>query len=147
MEKNNCQYTDKDIWNYYSNLLSRNEETEMQEHILSCNKCKKRLHQLRNIADSFDEEPDIDNLSNLEHRKSRQKQIIKRYIIVAASVAATIVILIRIVYPDVTNQGKNSDNEHPIYNIDSPSYSVGDTLATDSVDVDPDLDLDTLLIR
>lgn len=36
MENNNCQYTDKDIWAYYSNLLSRDEEANMQEHILTC---------------------------------------------------------------------------------------------------------------
>lgn len=140
MEKNSCQYTDKDIWNYYSNLLSRNEEAEMQEHILSCSNCKKRLNHLRNIANSLDEEPDTDSLI-LEQEKPQNRYTIKHYLIVATSIAASITLLLWIV---VTKNGEK-DNEHPIYNIDSPSYSAGDTLSIDSVDTE--LDLDTLLIR
>lgn len=141
MGKNNCQYTDNDIWNYYSNLLSRNEEAGMQEHILSCSSCKKRLHHLRNIANSLDEEPDTDSLSILKREKSPKRYTIKHYLIFATSIAASIALLLWIV---VTKNGEK-DNEHPIYNIDGPSYSVGDTLSTDSVDVE--LHLDTLLIH
>lgn len=97
MEKNNCQYTDNDIWNYYSNLLSRNEEAEMQEHILSCSSCSKRLHRLRDIANSLDEEPDADSLSILKQEKSQKRYTIKHYLIFSTSVAASIVLLLWIV--------------------------------------------------
>ena len=143
MENSNCQYTDKDIWNYYSNILSRDEEAEMQEHILACSSCKKRLQHLRSIADSLDEEPDTNNLSNLKGKISSKKSTIKYYLVISASIAASIALLLWIV--GTKDKEGPEDNGHPIYNIGSPSYSVGDTLAVDSTDVE--LELDTLSIH
>lgn len=142
MENNNCQYTDNDIWNYYSNLLSRNEEADMQEHILSCDHCKQRLHHLRCIAESLDDNEDTDVTSAEEPIGIKKKYSIKRYLVLAASAVAAIVLLFQIISP---NKGKNpEDTEHPIYNIESPSYSRGDTLTSDSTDIV--FELDTLSI-
>lgn len=135
MENYNCQYTDNDIWNYYSNLLSREEEANMQEHILACGHCKQRLHHLRGIAESLDDE-DTDVPSTEEAIGIKKKHFVKRYLVLAASAVAAIVLLFQIISP---NKGENmedtEDTEHPVYNVESPSYSRGDTLTSDSTDV------------
>lgn len=142
MENNNCQYTDNDIWNYYSNLLSRDEEANMQEHILTCDHCKQRLHHLRGIAESLDDNEDTDMSSIEEPIGIKKKYSMKRYLILTASAVAAIVLLFQIISP---NKGKNpEDTEHPVYNIESPSYSRGDTLTSDSTDIM--FELDTLSI-
>lgn len=143
MENGNCQYSDNDIWNYYSNLLSREEEAEMQEHILACSNCKQRLHHLRGIAESLDDETDgIDELALHEPVSLKKKHTIKRYLLFATSAAAFIVVLLQIISPK--KEKMPEDTEHPVYNIESPSYSVGDTIAADSTNVA--LDLDTISI-
>lgn len=142
MENDNCQYTDNDIWNYYSNLLSRDEEANMQEHILICDHCKQRLHHLRGIAESLDDNEDADMSSTEEPIGIKKKYSMNRYLVLAASAVAAIVLLFQIISP---NKGKNpEDTEHRIYNIESPSYSRGDTLTSDSTDVV--FELDTLSI-
>lgn len=142
MENNNCQYTDSDIWNYYSNLLSRNEEADMQEHILACNHCKQRLYHLRGIAESLDDNEDTDMPSTEEPIGIKKKYSMKRYLILAASAVAAIVLLLEIIH---LNKGENYEGtEHPIDNIKSPSYSRGDTLTSDSTDIV--FELDTLSI-
>lgn len=142
MENDNCKYTDNDIWNYYSNLLSRDEEANMQEHILTCDHCKQRLHHLRGIAESLDDNEDTDMSSIEEPIGIKKKYSMKRYLILTASAVAAIVLLFQIISP---NKGKNpEDTEHPVYNIESPSYSRGDTLTSDSTDIM--FELDTLSI-
>ncbi|MFV0538311.1 MAG: anti-sigma factor family protein [Dysgonomonas sp.] len=144
MEKNNCQYSDNDIWNYYSNLLSRDEEAQMQEHILACSSCKKRLHHLRGISDFLDNETDdIDELPlRMPLSITKKKYPIKRYLFLASSAVAAVVLSLLIIFPQKEKTPK--DTEHPVYNIDTPSYSDGDTTAIDSTGVA--LDLDTLRI-
>lgn len=65
-----CQYKREDIWNYYSGTLSRQEETNMQEHIISCEACQKKLAQLQHLdefmtqdnnEEDIDAETEIDN--------------------------------------------------------------------------------------
>lgn len=65
-----CQYKKEDIWNYYSGTLSRQEETDMQEHIISCEACQKKLAQLQHLdefmsqdnnEEDIDAETEIDN--------------------------------------------------------------------------------------
>ncbi len=133
MENDNCQYTDNDIWNYYSNLLSREEEANMQEHILACGHCKQRLYHLRGIAESLEDNEDTDMPSTEEPLGIKKKHSVKRYLVLVASAVAVIVLLFQIISP---NKGKDpEDSEHPVYNIESPSYSRGDTLTSDSTDV------------
>lgn len=56
-----CQYTKEDIWNYYSGRLNRRKETEMQEHIISCEACRKELEKLERLNDVISGEDEEEN--------------------------------------------------------------------------------------
>ena len=105
--------------------------------------CKQRLHHLRGIAASLDDDNEDTDMSSTEEPIGiKKKYSMERYLILAASAVAAIALLLQITSP---NKGKDpKDTEHPIYNIESPSYSRGDTLSSDSTDVV--FELDTLSI-
>lgn len=146
MKKNNCRYTDKDIWNYYSNLLSREEEADVQEHILACRDCKRKLDRLRNIADSLDEEVEVKEDAPRVVEIPKKKSVIRPYLFAAASIAV-IVLVIKIAYPDLSKDPvQPQGDEHPVYNIDNPSYYSGDTAMVESDGVNVALELDTILV-
>jgi len=99
-----CQYTKEDIWNYYSGKLSRRRETEMQEHIISCEACQKMLEQLERLGDiiSHEDEEEAEVVDTVQENpayeiaahpgNSKTKLVI--YIIAAAAAIALIVYLI-----------------------------------------------------
>ena len=51
--KEQCGYKHSDIWLYVQNRMSREEETEFQQHLLHCEKCKEELVRLRLMVHSI----------------------------------------------------------------------------------------------
>ena len=41
-----CEYKRSDCWLYIQNRMSREEETEFQRHLLSCEECREDMAQL-----------------------------------------------------------------------------------------------------
>ncbi|PXV58818.1 hypothetical protein CLV62_14430 [Dysgonomonas alginatilytica] len=123
-----CPYSKKDIWNYYSNALSQEEEVAMQEHILLCNTCKTKLKQLRELGRILDEE-------NIEtnHIEIERKNPIRKYLIIAASIAALILAVFLII-------PTSEKTDYPIDEINGDSYSTGDSSKVDSLKIEMKLD-------
>lgn len=48
-----CEYKRSDCWLYIQNRMSREEETEFQRHLLSCEECREDLAQLRLMVHSI----------------------------------------------------------------------------------------------
>lgn len=48
-----CGYKHSDIWLYIQNRMSREEETEFQQHLLTCEECVGELAQLRRVIRSI----------------------------------------------------------------------------------------------
>ncbi|WP_294608394.1 zf-HC2 domain-containing protein [uncultured Bacteroides sp.] len=51
--KKQCGYKHSDIWLYIQNRMSREEETEFQQHLLNCEECGKELVRLRLMVQSI----------------------------------------------------------------------------------------------
>lgn len=114
-----CTYSDEDIWAYFSNGLSREDETKMQEHVYACEDCQKRLNKLRTLDEILDE---------AEPTEPTKKPQIRKYLIVAVSVAA-VAALIFILTPSSSNT-----NPYPIDELVQPGYGTGDSIRVDSID-------------
>lgn len=109
-----CRYTKDDIWDYYSGKLSRKEETDMQEHIISCDSCQKELEKLECLDQIISGEiPPI-----VESRKINRKQLIISLIAIAAAVSLLVYLILpkkEISYPidkdrqDVFGSGDSSE--------------------------------------
>lgn len=54
MEKS-CGYKRSEIWFYIQNRMSREEETEFQQHLLHCTDCRDELARLRLMIHSIEE--------------------------------------------------------------------------------------------
>lgn len=128
--KEECHYNRQDIVDYYANNLSREEETEMQEHILSCDICKNRLAGIRDFADeltphsqnkSVEREPEEPDTSKINKRP------IRKYLLIATSVAAVVVMII-LMYP-------SKETGYPIRNIDGDEYGNVDSAKVDSAKI------------
>lgn len=118
----NCQYTKEDIWKYYSNLLSIDEEDEMQEHIMSCDDCTMKLKELRNLAQNIHSniKIEVEKPEPVEADISLSPEIpIRKFILAAASIAAAIALIIVLIPKDdgVIIPGQN--NPGSFHNIDS----------------------------
>ncbi len=51
--KKKCEYKRSDCWLYIQNRMSREEETEFQQHLLRCEECREELVQLRLMVHSI----------------------------------------------------------------------------------------------
>lgn len=75
MEKK-CGYKRADVWLYIQNRMGREEETEFQHHLLTCDDCKEELVRLRSVISSI-------------QRKEKRKGTFRNWMI-AASVACVV---------------------------------------------------------
>lgn len=132
---NNCKYTREDVWDYYSNSMSRMEEAEMQEHLLSCNICKKRLAEIRGLSavldDNDEAKPDEPVIPAIAAKKSGAL----KYIILAAAIAA-IVALIFLLKPSGYSLDVDPGN----------NWGTGDSTGQDSSGVE-EMKLDTIYLE
>lgn len=51
--KKECGYKRSDVWMYVQNRMSREEETEFQQHLMHCDDCREELAQLRLMVRSL----------------------------------------------------------------------------------------------
>lgn len=51
--KEQCGYKHSDVWLYVQNRMSREEETEFQQHLLHCEECREELARLRLMVHSI----------------------------------------------------------------------------------------------
>lgn len=75
MEKQ-CNYKRSDVWQYVQNRMSREEETEFQRHLCTCDTCRKELEHWRGMVRSMEK---------------KERRLMPRVWIIAATVACLIV--------------------------------------------------------
>lgn len=131
---NRCKYTREDVWDYYSNAMSREEEAEMQEHILSCSVCKKRLAEARGLSDVLDDREEEAEEPKQPHAVVKKSNLVK-YIIIGVSIAALIA-LIFLLKPSGYSLDVDPGN----------NWGTGDSTEQDSSGVE-EMKLDTIRIE
>ena len=126
--KEQCGYKHSDIWLYVQNRMSREEETEFQQHLLHCEKCKEELVRLRLMVHSIG--------------KKERRNVSFRIWIVAASVAC-VLMGGGTYYYLFTQRGEQfpPDGSHemkmnpPVLYNDKDSITPQDTIRMDTVSV------------
>lgn len=148
-ESQNCEFTKKEIWNYYSGILDRTEETKMQEHIVSCEECQKRLEQLQQLDEfiSFDEDVNIedddqtqDSDPEVEVKEPTRKIItFERVLFATALVAVATSVVLYLVSP-------STENSYPIDDDDPGRFGPGKVEKVDSTFI-KSVKIDTLEVE
>ena len=124
-----CEYKRSDCWLSIQNRMSREEETEFQQHLLSCEECREELAQLRLMVHSIG--------------KKERRTISFRIWIVAAS-AACILMGGGTCYYFFTQKGDrfSPGNTHelkihpPVMRNDRDSITSKDTLPADTLSME-----------
>ncbi|MFV0419386.1 MAG: hypothetical protein ACK5KT_11730 [Dysgonomonas sp.] len=134
-----CQYTKNDIWDYYSGKLSRQQETDMQEHIISCDWCLHELEKLEGLAEALSEDiededevvdtaptlplPQIDGdtVSPLTPKKKDRTALVIAIIAIAAALA----LIVYLILP-------KEELSYPIHKDDQDVFGPGDSVKVDS---------------
>lgn len=134
-----CQYTKDDIWDYYSGKLSRRQETDMQEHIISCEWCQHELEKLDGLDEALSEDiedevvdtaptlplPQIDGDTTTASPLIRKKKDRTALVIAIIAIAAAIALIVYLILP----------KEEISYPIDKDRHDVfgpGDSVKVDS---------------
>lgn len=69
-----CQYKQKDLIRYLQNQMTREEERELQHHLVCCRECRFELEHLRRMV----------------YELSRERQSIRKWLMVAAVACCTV---------------------------------------------------------
>lgn len=74
MKNSHCQYKTEDVGRYLLNQMTLDEETQFQEHILSCSICSTKVKDIQSLCKAFKED-DNDcikhNINKLFHKNTK----------------------------------------------------------------------------
>lgn len=126
----NCHTDIKTLSEYFLNKLTREEETQVQEHIATCPECRKRLEAMRRLHQGmFGEETDTGNIRPVLTR------VIRSAWTKAAAALAIVLGIGYLTYETVRNRSSivEQNQIQNIRNIENEVFAIDTFDAEDSL--------------